>query len=434
MGGELRGNDFVRGNDTVGDHVPPVNHSSSTTNGKRGFMNQPVPSESPLNPPGYPAVPPSLKPDSPRSSPLLVVLLSILMVLIVVAIIQSLRGGRPGLTSSDFEPRPTTPRGDLAADEQSTVELFRQSASSVVYVTTTSLAIDRRYNVTEVPRGTGTGFVWDKKGHLVTNFHVIAGAQNFTVKLADQSVWQAAVVGGDEDRDIAVLRIDAPADRLTPILLGTSSDLLVGQKVFAIGYPFGLDQTLTTGIISGLGREIPSGEGRVIQGVIQTDAAINPGNSGGPLLDSAGRLIGVNTAIYSPTGTSAGIGFAIPIDLVNRSVPRIIRDGRIVRPILGIAMVPDNVVRQLGLSGVMIRYVAPNSPAARAGLRAGYQDPDGTVHVGDVIQRLDDRPIRQQDDLFAALEECQAGQTVKIVVLRGGTSGDEQLVELTLTF
>lgn len=397
-------------------------------------MSQPLHFDNSRSPPGYSAAYPPLPPESPRRSSLLVVLLSILVVLIVITVIQSLRGGRPALSPEDLEPRPTTPRGDLAADEQSTVELFRQSASSVAYVTSRSMAVDRRYNVTEVPRGTGTGFVWDKKGHIVTNFHVIAGGQTFTVKLADQSAWQASVVGGDEDRDIAVLRIEAPAERLTPILVGTSHDLLVGQKVFAIGYPFGLDQTLTTGIISGLGREIPTGEGRVIQGVIQTDAAINPGNSGGPLLDSAGRLIGVNTAIYSPTGTSAGIGFAIPIDLVNRSVPRIIRDGRIVRPILGIAMIPDNVVRQLGISGVMVRYVAPNSPAARAGLLAAYQDDAGEVHLGDVIQRIDDRPIRNQDDLFAALEECQQGQTVTLVVLRDGSSSNEKVIEMTVTF
>ena len=208
-----------------------------------------------------------------------------------------------------------------------------------------------RFRALEVPQGAGSGFVWDENGYIVTNYHVIAEAQGRRVTLADQSTWSAKLVGVEPDKDIAVLKIDAPTRLLPPIPIGTSDDLQVGQKVFAIGNPFGFDQTLTTGVISGLGREIVSATRRPIQGVIQTDAAINPGNSGGPLLDSAGRVIGINTAIVSPSGAYAGIGFAVPVDVVNRIVPQIIRGEQIEKPGLGIAIAEDYVVRRLGLEG-----------------------------------------------------------------------------------
>jgi S1-C subfamily serine protease len=233
----------------------------------------------------------------------------------------------------DATSRLVTARGDLAEDEKNTIDLFESASGSVVYIT--GIELRRSFfslNIYEIPQGTGSGFMWDKDGRIVTNYHVIEDASRVEVTLADHSSWKAIVVGVSPDKDIAVLQISAPVDKLRPILIGESKNLRVGQKVFAIGNPFGLDQTMTTGIVSALGREIQSVTGRTIQDVIQTDAAINPGNSGGPLLDSAGRLIGVNTAIYSPTGASAGIGFAVPVDIVNRVVPEIIKFGKVMRP------------------------------------------------------------------------------------------------------
>ena len=234
--------------------------------------------------------------------------------------------------------RAVTPRGDLAAVEKTTIAIFRRNSSSVVHITTLVNAAtdDFGFDVQQVPEGTGSGFVWDKRGRIVTNFHVIRGADVAQVVLADHSVWKARLVGVSPEADLAVLAIDAPENRLQPILVGTSHDLEVGQSVFAIGNPFGLDHTLTTGIVSALGREISGESGRTIKGMIQIDAPINPGNSGGPLLDSSGRLIGVNAAIVSPSGAFAGIGFAIPVDKVNRVVTELIRHGKLIRPSLGI--------------------------------------------------------------------------------------------------
>ena len=282
----------------------------------------------------------------------------------------------------------------------------------------------------QVPRGTGTGFVWDSRGHIVTNFHVIQEGSGARVTLADQSSWPANLVGAFPDRDLAVLKIDAPADKLPAIALGSSRDLQVGQKVFAIGNPFGLDQTLTTGIVSALNREIESFNNRSLRGVIQTDAAINPGNSGGPLLDSAGRLIGVNTQIASPSGASAGIGFAIPVDEVNRVVPRLIRDGRITRPALGISAAGDNIQRALRLPpGVALVQVQPNGPAGRAGLRPFARAADGSVVAGDVITALNDEAVNNLDDMLTLLEKRQPGDKVTLSVWRAGKSR-QQVVTL----
>lgn len=226
-----------------------------------------------------------------------------------------------------------TPRGNLAEDERATMKLFADSSPSVVHITTRTLQRDLfSLNIMEVPQGTGTGFIWDLEGHIVTNFHVVEGASGAQVALADHSTWQADLVGVAPDQDLAVLKIDAPPQQLHPLPLGSSQDLGVGQKTLAIGNPFGLDHTLTTGVISALGRQIKSASGRPIKNVIQTDAAINPGNSGGPLLDSSGRLIGMTTAIVSPSGAYAGIGFAIPVDTIRWGVPQIIKHGKIVRP------------------------------------------------------------------------------------------------------
>ncbi|MFQ5851740.1 MAG: S1C family serine protease [Candidatus Binatia bacterium] len=318
-------------------------------------------------------------------------------------------------------PRPITPRGDLAADEGSTIALFRRASPSVVNITT--LAVRRDFfslNLLQIPEGTGSGFVWDDAGHIVTNFHVIENADAAQVTLADHSTWKAGRVGVAPDKDLAVLRIDAPRSRLHPIPIGTSNDLQVGQKVFAIGNPFGLDQTLTTGVISALGREIEAVTRRPIRGVIQTDAAINPGNSGGPLLDSAGRLIGVNTAIYSPSGASVGIGFAIPVNTVNRIVPQLIRYGKVVRPGLGVQVAGDQLAQEIGLAGVLIVDVAPGSAAAKAGIRPTRRDVTGRVMLGDVIVAIDGKQIKSVNDLYLSLEQYRIGETVTVTILREG--------------
>lgn len=322
----------------------------------------------------------------------------------------------------DAQPRAIAPRGNLAEDEQSTIALFRQASPTVVYITTITRQINpwTRY-AQDVPRGTGSGFIWDKQGHIVTNFHVLQGASAARVTLANQKSFRASLVGASPDHDLAVLRIDAPATLLFPVPVGTSDDLQVGQKVFAIGNPFGLDQTLTTGIISALNRAIDGVGGRKIEGVIQTDAAINPGNSGGPLLDSAGRLIGVNTAIFSPSGTYAGIGFAVPVSIINRIVPRLIVNGRYVRPRLGIiidAQVNRRITQQLGVIGLVVLDVEPNSPAARAGLQGTLQNPDGSLRLGDIIQRLNGRQIRNPDDLLNTLDRYQTGDRITLSILR----------------
>ena len=327
-------------------------------------------------------------------------------------------------------PRAVTPRGPLAADELAHVELFKRAGPSVVHIT--SLGVQRDLfsaNVQQVPRGTGTGFVWDSAGHIVTNFHVIQGANGARVTLADQTTFDAKLVGAFPDRDLAVLQIEAPKDKLPPIALGSSRDLVVGQRVYAIGNPFGLDQTLTTGIVSALNREIESFNQRTIRGVIQTDAAINPGNSGGPLLDSAGRLIGVNTQIASPSGASAGIGFAIPVDEVNRIVPRLIQDGRFVRPALGVTAGPANLLRALNLpKGVPIVQVGSNTPAARAGLQAFRRGNRGEVVMGDVITAINDEPVADLDAMLSLLERRQPGDTVTLTLWRAGQTRKQSVV------
>ena len=323
---------------------------------------------------------------------------------------------------ADAVPRPVAPRGPLAADELANIDLFKRASPSVVNIV--SLGVQRdlfSMNVQQVPRGAGTGFVWDEQGHIVTNFHVIQNANGAKVTLADQTSFDAKLVGAFPDRDLAVLRVDAPKQKLPPISIGSSRDLLVGQRVYAIGNPFGLDQSLTTGIISALNREIESFNNRTIRGVIQTDAAINPGNSGGPLLDSAGRLLGVNTQIASPSGANAGIGFAIPVDEVNRIVPRLIRDGRFVRPALGIAAGPPAMHAALGLPrGVALLEVIPGGPAAKAGLTPFRRGMRGDIVPGDVITAVDGADIVDLDHLLSQLEQRQPGDTVTLTLWRAG--------------
>jgi S1-C subfamily serine protease len=321
-------------------------------------------------------------------------------------------------SGANADQRPVVARGDLAEDEKSTIELFKRASPSVVYITTLARRAVNFFEMTETPQGAGSGFLWDRQGHVVTNFHVLQGSDSSVVTLSDQSNWKATVVGVEPDKDLAVLRISAPAEKLPPILVGTSKGLQVGQKVFAIGNPFGLDETLTTGIVSALGRTIDAVTGRKIQNVIQTDAAINPGNSGGPLLDSAGRLIGVNTQIASPSGASAGIGFAVPVDTVNEVVPELIAHGRIVRPRLGIVPATESIARQLGVTGVLVITVQEGSGAAKAGLRGTERDRDGSLVLGDIIVGVAGKDVASYDDLVTALEKQQVGDTVPVKIVR----------------
>ena len=334
---------------------------------------------------------------------------------------------QPTLHDPQAVSRPVTARGDLAGDEQNTIDIFRSAAPSVVYIT--SIAVRRNLfslNVYEIPQGTGSGFIWDRQGRIVTNFHVISDASRLEVTLADRSTWKAGLVGAAPDRDLAVLQITAPASKLQPIAVGESNNLLVGQKVFAIGNPFGLDQTLTTGIVSALGREITAVTGRTIHDVIQTDAAINPGNSGGPLLDSAGRLIGVNTAIYSPSGASSGIGFAVPVGEVNRVVPQIISKGKVLRPGLGVTLANRSLTGDLGLEGVLVLKVVSGSAAEQAGLRGTSQVGDGLV-LGDIILAVNGRKVTDYDSLRDEIERYEVGASVLLTLLR-----DEATAEVSV--
>ena len=318
-------------------------------------------------------------------------------------------------------PRAVTPRGPLPAAEQSVVDHFKEARASVVYLT--SLAYQQDFwsmDVQAVPTGTGSGFVWDAEGHVVTNYHVIEDAQEVEVALADGTRHKARLVGVAPEKDLAVLLIQTKGLKLRPIPVGSSADLQVGQSVLAIGNPFGLDQTLTTGVVSALGREIQSATRRRISGVIQTDAAINPGNSGGPLLDSAGRLIGINTAIQSTSGSSAGIGFAVPVDAVNRIVPQLIARGRPVRVDLGFDPVPDAWAANLDLpKGIIIGRVRRGGPADRAGLR-GLTRQEGGWALGDVILGVGGQPVKDLDRLLDLVETLEPGSTVTLEVYRRG--------------
>ncbi len=326
--------------------------------------------------------------------------------------------------------RTVAPRGPLSADERNTISVFESVSPSVVYITTVQYVRDFfSPNVMRVPQGTGSGFIWDEQGRVVTNYHVIRGAQEAEVRLGDQRSFSARLVGASIDHDIAVLEIDVPEDLPPPIAIGSSQELRVGQTVLAIGNPFGLDHTLTTGIVSALNRTVDNESGGVIDNVIQTDAAINPGNSGGPLIDSAGRLIGINTMIYSPSGAYAGIGFAVPVDTINRVVPRLINYGRYVRPTLGIEARDEISRRLLGDDeGVVVLGVIEGSPAARAGLRAAEQTANGRVRIGDIIEAVDGRPIENFATLVNVLDAREFGDSVTLTVRRG-----EQRVEVPVT-
>jgi len=348
-------------------------------------------------------------------------LLMLLIALVIVSLFWQIKPWLFDVHDQHALPRAITPRGELADDEKSTIELFRRVSPSVVYITSKTVRRDMfSFNAMEVPQGTGSGFVWDANGYVVTNFHVIKDAAAADVTLADHSTWEAQLVGVAPDKDLAVLKIDAPKSVMPAIAVGTSSDLEVGQKVFAIGNPFGFDQTLTTGVISGLGREIESVTRRPIEGVIQTDAAINPGNSGGPLLDSSGRVIGINTAIFSPSGAYAGIGFAVPVDVVNRLVPQIIRDGRVRKAGLGVSIAEDYMVRRLGAEGVLVVAVTPGGAADKAGVNPTRRDARGNLVLGDLIAAIDGKPVREARDLFRILDAHEVGDAVTLTVRRQG--------------
>jgi len=312
------------------------------------------------------------------------------------------------------QPRVIVPRGNLADYENSTISIFSAAAPSVVYIFTEN-AVSGFFGRREIRQGTGSGFLWDGYGHIVTNFHVLQGAQRIQVRLDTGEAIRATYVGGSPDHDLAVIRLRSTPDSIRPIPVGTSSDLAVGQAVFAIGNPFGLARTLTTGVISALDRRLPTAGGREVVGVIQTDAAINPGNSGGPLIDSAGRLIGVNTAIISESGSFAGIGFAVPVDVVNRVVPKIITDGKVPRPGIGIIVLDEVLAAGLGVVGVVIDRVVPGSEADRVGLQGiDYRN----RILGDVIVAAGNQEVKNMDEFIRVLDNYAIGQSIILDVRR----------------
>jgi S1-C subfamily serine protease len=333
-------------------------------------------------------------------------------------------GGLRERAAAQPRPRPISARGALPPAEQATIDLFESARPSVVFITTQARVVDAwTRNVFNIPRGSGSGIIWDDRGHVVTNNHVVAGASGATVRLSDGRDVAASLVGVSPAHDLAVIKIGI-STLPSPLPIGSSADLRVGQTTLAIGNPFGLDWTLTTGIISALDRSLPSEDGRtLIEHLIQTDAAINPGSSGGPLLDSAGRLIGVNTLIFSPSGASAGVGFAVPVDTVNRVVPQLIASGRYVRPVLGIEVderLSQLVTQRAGATGVAILRVEPGSAAQAAGLRGVRSDAEGRVVAGDVIVALEGTPVDSVARLTSRLDDHRIGENVRLKVLRDG--------------
>ena len=339
--------------------------------------------------------------------------------------------GQDNLPSEDNNVRKGS-KGILSAHEKRTIEVFERLSPSVVYITSIAYTRDFfSFNVLEIPQGTGSGAIWDKRGYVITNFHVIESAAqgaSLRVTLNNGNEYDARVVGVEADKDLAVLKIDAPKSELVPVPLGISSALKIGQNVLAIGTPFGFDRTLTTGVISGLSRTIKSVTGRPIEGMIQTDAAINPGNSGGPLIDSSGHMIGMNTAIYSPSGAYAGIGFAVPIDTIARLVPQIIKYGKVKKASLGLSLVDDYKARRLGAPGVVVYEIEKGGPADKAGIRPLWVDRYNRLRFGDVITKIDGKKVKSANDVLDLLEKREAGQTIKVTVLRNGKKKTLQLV------
>ncbi len=304
-------------------------------------------------------------------------------------------------------------------DEENNISVFKSTKDAVVYVTNTSYRRDIfSLNILEVPVGTGTGFLWNEQGYIVTNFHVVEGGNKIIVKLGDLTEYEPVVVGIAPEKDVALLKIDPKGKRLRAVKLGDSNNLEVGSKVLAIGNPFGLDQSLTTGVVSALGRQLRTESGRLIDGVIQTDAAINPGNSGGPLINSSGEIIGMNTAIISPSGSNAGIGFAIPINSLKTLVPQLIEFGHPIRPVLGISTIDDSIARQYGIKGVVISSVTRGLDAARSGLIGISRRSDGATVIGDIIVGVNDETVNNSDDLYRILDKLKVGDTVTVETMR----------------
>ncbi|HIG39992.1 MAG: trypsin-like peptidase domain-containing protein [bacterium] len=320
----------------------------------------------------------------------------------------------------------------LTDDESNNIAVFKNVGPSVVFVTNKQLRRQSRFslNVMEIPRGSGSGFVWDKSGLILTNYHVIHGADKIEITLGSGKNFEAEIVGVAPEKDIALLRIDAPNESLTAIPLGDSSRLAVGRKVLAIGNPFALDTSLSVGVVSALGREIKSRNNRTIKNVIQTDAAINPGNSGGPLLNSMGKLVGVNTAIFSPSGASAGIGFAIPVNTLKIIIPQLVTHGGLYRPILGIETMSDYWAKRLRSKGIVILSVSKGLAAEAAGMVGVREDSRGNIHLGDVIIAINDASVTNEDSLLSLLESFEPGDKVKVTTLK-----DEKILnyEVTLT-
>ncbi len=312
-----------------------------------------------------------------------------------------------------------TANPSLSTEELKTITVFEKAAKSVAYITNTAVRRDIwSLNTFEVPQGSGSGFIWNTQGHIVTNYHVVYSADSIQVVLDDQSTHNARVIGVDPDHDLAVLHIKASKKQLHPLDIGNSQNLRVGQHVLAIGNPFGLDHTLTTGVVSALGRSIKSVNNRTIEGAIQTDAAINPGNSGGPLLNSSGKLIGINTQIMSPSGAFAGIGFAVPVGIVKRIVPQLIQYGKVIRPGLGISLIPDSIASRWGITGIVIARIQPDSAAAKAGLKSLEELRSGRIRLGDIITSIDDEKVRNYDDLATILDRHKVGDRIKLGVRR----------------
>ncbi|HVJ88196.1 MAG TPA: trypsin-like peptidase domain-containing protein [Labilithrix sp.] len=328
----------------------------------------------------------------------------------------------PSQGQASATPAPVPPLSPTARieDERNTIDVFKACAPSTVFVTQTRVMVDYFAGVAqEVPAGSGSGFVWDDAGHIVTNYHVVDGARSVSVTFHDQQTFEAKVIGLEPRKDIAVLKVEAPGKLLVPIKIAKATQLEVGQKAIAIGNPFGLDHTLTTGVISALGRQMQGAGGVTIRDMIQTDAAINPGNSGGPLLDSTGQLIGMNTMIYSKSGSSAGIGFAVPVATIARIVPQIIKTGRAEQLGLGIGIDPmQKLERRLGIKGVIVLAVPPDSPAAKAGMRGVVQSGRG-IALGDIIVAVDDKRVETFDDLYSILDTHKPDDIVKVKVVRG---------------
>jgi S1-C subfamily serine protease len=356
---------------------------------------------------------------------LVIAFASAMLAAVTVLGVQALSGHFQPLSSAAVSPAASIADPSLATDEQNNIDVYKASAPGVVYIQSTTTVRDIFGLFADAREGAGSGSIIDEQGDILTNYHVIADAEKLTVSFGNGKNYPAQVVGKDPDTDLAVIRLlQPPKEPMTVVPLGDSDKLIVGQKVLAIGNPFGLDRTLTTGVISGLQRPIRAENGRQIEGAIQTDASINPGNSGGPLLDSHGRMIGINSQIESPSGASAGVGFAIPVNIAKRIVPQLVRNGSVQRPDLGIN--PRDVEalrRQVELpvaDGVLIWSVRPGGPAANAGLKGLARTEDGDIELGDIIVAVDGQKIANNDDLYRVLDKHELNDTVNVDVIRRG--------------